>query len=439
MTFDQSREPCLRELAGGGGSVADRWAWARPTGGGWPSAALGLAIVLGGCSGKAPGGAERNGGGGPTTEEKANGGGEAKAEAEAGAGDESKTEAGAKADAGAAAEADRLMVLSGRKEALVGPLLAGFRLQGAEPGADSGGKGDGGVQVDYGDTAALAMRLIAEGERSGGDVVLAQEVGYLGSLGVAGLLAEVPAEVSGQVGEAFRDPKRMWVGVSGRLRVLVHGRARPAAPKAEAASAGSIGPGLGLAAGLPATLKELADPRFRGRLGWAPGNASMHAHLSVLRHLWGEAETETWLKGMIANGAKAYPKNSPQVRAAADGAIELGWVNHYYLHKLGLTDKASNYSFPTRGDAGNVVMVSGVAVLKSAKNPDAAWKFVNYLLRRDVQERIAKELYEYPARTGVAPHSDVPPLEGIGLAKFDVNHLADVGPTLAMLRKLGLQ
>ncbi len=330
----------------------------------------------------------------------------------------SAPKAGAEAAPKSPAAAGDLVVLSGRKEALVGPLLAAFE-------ADTKKAGGPGVKlaVDYGKTAALAMRLVAEGERSGGDVVLAQEVGYLGSLGKAGLLAPVPAEVSAQVGEAFRDPQAQWVGVSGRLRVLVRGGKR-----GEAADAT-----------MPKTLKELADPRFKGKLGWAPGNASMHAHVSVLRHLWGEAETETWLKGMMANEAKSYPKNSPQVRAAADGAIDIGWVNHYYLHKLGLTEKAANYSFPTAADAGNVMMVSGAAVLKSARNPAAAWKLINHLLAPATQKRIAKELYEYPAREGVAAHPDVPPLEGVDLAKFDARHLADVGPTVAMLRKLGLQ
>jgi iron(III) transport system substrate-binding protein len=358
--------------------------------------------ALSGCKAaddKAPAAADRK-----ATADKA----ETAVEAKAPSGDRASGEEASKAPAPAAAPGT-LVVLSGRKESLIGPFLEGFtKATGVE------------VKVDYAKTAALAMRLVAEGERSGGDVVLAQEVGYLGSLGKVGLLAEIPAKVSEQVGAAFRDPAKRWVGVSGRMRVLVH----PAA--ADVAT-------------LPKTLKELADPRYKGKLGWAPGNASMHAHVSVLRNLWGEAETEAWLKGIVANGAKAYPKNSPQVRAAADGALGIGWVNHYYLHKLGLTAKAKNFRFPTKGDAGNVMMVSGAAVLSAAKNKDAAWKLVEYLISAKTQAKITKDLYEYPARIGVATHPDVPALSTIGLATFDVAHLADVGPTVALLRKLGLQ
>ena len=49
-------------------------------------------------------------------------------------------------------------------------------------------------------------------------------------------------------------------------------------------------------------------------LGWAPGNASFQAHISALRHLWGEAETAQWLKDMIALEPKPTPKFPPSKR-----------------------------------------------------------------------------------------------------------------------------
>ena len=165
----------------------------------------------------------------------------------------------------------------------------------------------------------------------------------------------------------------------------------------------------------------------------------MHAHVSVLRHLWGEAETERWLRRVVKLEPKAYPKNSPQVQAAADGAIRLGWVNHYYLHKLGLADKAANHSFPTPNDAGNVMMVSGAGILAGAKDKDGARRLIEFLVSEATQKRIAQELFEYPARAGVATHPNVPALESIQLATFDPRHIADVGPTLDLLRKVGLQ
>ena len=62
---------------------------------------------------------------------------------------------------------------------------------------------------------------------------------------------------------------------------------------------------------------------------------------------------------------KIYPKNSPQVRGVSNGEIQVGWVNHYYLHKLKAANpelSAANYSFTDDKDAGNLMMLSGVGV-----------------------------------------------------------------------------
>ena len=132
-------------------------------------------------------------------------------------------------------------------------------------------------------------------------------------------------------GSFFQDAKGLWIGTSGRLRTLVYDSNQ-----------------LDEAA-LPKSLKELADPKWKGMLGWAPSNSSFQAHVSALRHIWGEEETQTWLEGVQANAPAVYPKNSPQVKAADAGQLKIGWVNHYYLHKLGKTDTAATLLISAAG------------------------------------------------------------------------------------------
>ena len=149
---------------------------------------------------------------------------------------------------------------------------------------------------------------------------------------------------------------------SGRARVLVYD---PSTVKPEA---------------LPKSLKDLANPKWKNQLDKI-GNASFQAHISALRHLWGEAETAQWLKDMIALEPKTYPKNSPQVKGVSNGEIQIGWVNHYYLHKLKAANpelKAANYSFTEAGDAGNLMMLSGIAITTHSKKKAAAQKLINF-------------------------------------------------------------
>jgi iron(III) transport system substrate-binding protein len=303
-----------------------------------------------------------------------------------------------------------LIIYSGRGESLVGNLFERLNASGKFK-----------VEVQYGKTGEMVTRMMAEGEACPADLIFAQDSGHLGVLAARGMLNPLPASLLDQVDPDFRDPGGTWVGTSGRLRTLVY-------------NTDALGPET-----LPQSLSELADPKWKGKLGWAPSNGSLHAHISALRHSWGEDETEAWLLGVKANKPTRYPKNSPQVEAAHNGAIELGWVNHYYLHRLNPEGrKAANWSFTADGDMGNILMVSGVGIRRGSPNAAEAEALIGWLLSAETQSFFAEEGFEYPTRPGIQTHDQVPPLEGISLATVSQEHLADLGPTRELLRELGL-
>lgn len=311
------------------------------------------------------------------------------------------------------AHAEPLVIYSGRGESLVGPIFEAFT---AESGIE--------VDVRYNKTPAIATQVLTERQDSAADVIFLQESGYLGTLAANGLLATLPRSVLGQVDPRFRDEQGRWIGTSGRARVLVY-NTQQLAPE-----------------DLPRSLSELRDPKWKGKLGWAPGNASFQAHVSALRHLWGEAQTRSWLESVGENNPTVYPKNSPQVRAAASGEIQIGWVNHYYLLRAKNSNPeiaAANYSFPTASDAGNILMVAGVAVREGTPRMQDALALVSFLTGERAQRMFAEDGFEYPTRVGAPTHADVPPLDSLRLATIDQSALTDVGPTLELLRDLGLQ
>lgn len=307
----------------------------------------------------------------------------------------------------------RLVVYSGRGAVLVEPLMARFTEQ-------------TGVAVDLRfdkSTEALANRLATEGAETPADVFFAQDSGYLGVLGKAGLLAKLPLEIIGMVDPLYADLEGHWVGISGRARVLVY---NPTKFKPD---------------DLPNSLMDLPDMALKGRFGWAPANASFQAHISALRHLWGEEMTRSWLTRMKALEPRVYPKNSPQVKAVSKGEIDVGWVNHYYLHKLKASNPdlvAANFTFPNAQDGGNLLMVSGAAITAASKRPALAQKLLSFLVSPEAQGYFAQEVFEYPTRPDVERHPSVPAL-GAMAARVDQRHLSDVAPTLALLRELGLQ
>ena len=301
-----------------------------------------------------------------------------------------------------------LTLYSGRSEALVAPLIKKFE-------ATSGAK----VKVKYGNSGELAGTILEEGARSPADMFWAQDAGTLGVLTEKGLLAALPDELAGKVDEKFRSPANEWVATSGRARVLAYNTEKL---KPE---------------DLPKSVKELTDPKWKGRVGWAPENASFQAFVAAMVELEGAEETAKWLAAMTANEPKTYPKNTPAVAATASGEVDIALVNHYYLFRLkqehGADYPVENHFFADEG-AGSLVNVSGVARLKTSTNEEATTAFLEFLLSEEAQQYFATETFEYPVVSSVEPSKGLPPLAAVKAPKVDFSKLANLETTVGLLR-----
>ncbi|MCK9495883.1 MAG: iron ABC transporter substrate-binding protein [Dehalococcoidia bacterium] len=304
-----------------------------------------------------------------------------------------------------------LTVYSGRSESLIAPILEQFE---AATGVS--------VEARYGSTAEMAAALLEEGSNSPADVFIAQDPGGLAAVELAGLFAELPADVLDQVDASWRSSQDGWVGLSGRARVLVYNT------------------DLMTEADLPSSVHDLTDEAWKGLVGWAPTNGSFQAFLTAMRVAEGEDAARDWLEAMIANDVAAYGNNRAIVEAVADDEIRVGLVNHYYLHAFkadqGEDFPAGNFHFPD-GDIGALVSVAGAGVLNTAQNPDAAIALLNFLLSEDGQRYFADATYEYPVVEGIEPSGDVVPLADIQAPDVDINDLEDLEGTLNLLREVG--
>jgi iron(III) transport system substrate-binding protein len=311
-----------------------------------------------------------------------------------------------------AEDAGRLVIYSGRSESLVAPVIEQFSQA-------SGVK----VDVRYGNTAELAATLLEEGKNSPADIFYAQDPGGLGAVAMAGLLAELPEELLNKVDNRFRSADGLWVGISGRVRVVVYNTQRLQPQD------------------LPPDLFGFTDPRWKGKIGWAPTNASFQAMVTAMRQMWGEEKTRAWLTGILANQPVVYDGNTAIVAAVGSGEIEVGFVNHYYLYRF---LKEQGESFPARnhflnnGGPDSLVLVSGIGRLASGKNEENALKFINFLLSPVAQQYFAGQTFEYPLVAGVQMQAGLTPLENMNAANITVDQLADLEGTLNLLRDTGV-
>ena len=311
---------------------------------------------------------------------------------------------------GSDGDAGSLTVYSGRSETLVGPLIDRFK---EYTGID--------VSVKYAGTPQLAATLLEEGDNTPADVFFAQDPGGLGA--VAGMLSPLEEDVLTKVPQWAVSSDGVWVGISGRARTVVY-------------NTDTLTPD-----DLPDDLKGFTDPKWKGRLGWAPTNASFQTMVTAMRSMWGDQRTVQWLENIQANDPKVYPKNTPIVSAAASGEIDVGLVNHYYLHQFlaeqGDSFSARNYH-PPAGGPGAIVMVSGVGILEESDNKDNAQQFIDYLLSDISQKYFVEETYEYPLASGIPVAERVSPLSEINNPDLSSSALSDLEGTQALLREAGI-
>ena len=243
------------------------------------------------------------------------------------------------------------------------------------------------------DDAGILARLKAEGAASPADVIMLVDAARLWKGDADGLFkpikspaleAAIPANLRAK---ASADGTT-WFGFSTRARIVVYDKLK--VKKADVD-----------------TYEELADPKNKGllctRSGAHPYNLSLFS--AVTEHL-GEAKTEEWLKGLVANMARS-PKggDTDQIKAVASGECGIALTNSYYLARLMRSsapeDKAVvervGVVFPNQESWGTHVNIAGAAVAKNAKHPENAVKFMEYLASPEAQNYFANGNNEWPA------------------------------------------
>lgn len=313
--------------------------------------------------------------------------------------------------AGCSGDSGELTVYSGRTQDLVGPLLQRFE---QETGVE--------VKVRYGGSAEVAGAVLEEGDRPRADVLLVQDAGNIGQVANAGRLVPLERAVLEKVPAQFRSPEGLWVGLSGRARVVVYNTEK--VPESE----------------LPPTVDGFTDSKWKQRLAWAPTNGSFQAFVTAFRVMEGEAAARSWLEGVKANDPREFPNNSAIVEAVGRGEVDAGFVNHYYLYRLraeGRAGKADNKVFGN-GDPGSLVNVSAAGVVKGTDRAADARRLVEFLLNDESQRYFAERTYEIPVVATVQGGAGLPEITSLPPPEVDLAKLDDAKGTVDLLTRLGI-
>lgn len=307
---------------------------------------------------------------------------------------------------------DRLTIYSGRTSDLIKPLLDQFS-------EETGTK----IDVRYGDSADLALLIDEEGDRSEVDVFISQSPGAVGFLDEQNALSELDDAVLDLVDDDFHAGDGQWVGLSGRVRVLVYNT------------------DLVEESELPGSVLDLTEDTFAGRVAVAPNNGSFQDFVTAMRIELGDDAATEWLAGMVANDSPTYSNNTAIVEAVTRGEVPMGLVNHYYLERALDDDPdlpAANHFFD-EGDMGSLLITTATAIIEGSDQSEDAQSLVEFLLSEEAQRYFSEETFEYPLARDVPQAESVPALSTINTTTIDLDGLGGgLARTAELIQDSGL-
>lgn len=270
----------------------------------------------------------------------------------------------------------------------------------------------------------LIERIRNEGSNSPADVLLTADAASLAVADAWGLLAPVRSPfLEARIPAYLRSAN--WFAFTSRARLIIYNQRLLQASDVQ-------------------TYEALADPKLKGLVCSTSGGHIYNLTLvaALVAHL-GEAQTEAWARGVVANLARS-PRGGDidQIKSVATGECGVAVSNSYYLARLMASDKVEERNrvkrlgviWPNQTDRGTHINISGGGMVKTSKHPEAALKFLEYLASDAAQRHFANANNEWPVVSGLTFENEE--LAALGRMKADTISLAHIARELPKAQKI---
>ncbi|QAU13128.1 extracellular solute-binding protein [Halorubrum sp. BOL3-1] len=273
-------------------------------------------------------------------------------------------------------------------------------------------------------SASLAQTVVDEVDAGAAeaDVFWSIDASSLGYVADNDAYEPLSDEAVGPVPSAFRGGDNAWVGVAGRARSVPY--------NTDELSESDI----------PDTVADFPEvDAFQDSMAWAPSYGAFQAFVTTMRLQRGPDETRQWLESMVDAGIVQRGNEYVIAQQVADGALSAGFGNHYYAMRVlnQRPDAPIDLAF-TQGDAGALVNVAGALAVKGTEKADLVADFVRHLLSAEAQEFFATVSFAYPMIPGVQPVGGLPTIDELSPPDIDLAELAELEPTLELMREAGV-
>lgn len=241
----------------------------------------------------------------------------------------------------------------------------------------------------------LLTRLKSEKASPQADLYITKDASGLERAHKEGLLTPLASDVvTTQVPAGLRGKDDTWTALTMRARVVVYAKDR--------------------ATNLPKTYADLADSQHKGQLLIRSSSSGYNRSLlSSIYYNEGKAAALKWAQGVKNNHARSpQGGDRDQIRALAKGLGSFAVTNTYYLGIMEQSENAEDRAaraaveviFPTSGEHGTHVNVSGAGIIKGGANEANARKFIEFVVSDEVQTKYQDLTSEYAVAKNVKPN-----------------------------------
>lgn len=250
--------------------------------------------------------------------------------------------------------------------------------------------------VEANKTIGLVNRIREERKRPRCDVFWNNEVANTVALANEGLLASYASPSAAGIPETFRDPERRWTGFGARARVFIVNTEAVSADELEQLD----------------SMDDLFDARWEGRVGMArPLTGTTLTHMAALFSVLGEQRARTYVGEIHRRNREGklhlLQGNGQVMRQVRDGQLAWGWTDTDDYNVAREAGAPVTVVYPDQDGLGTLLIPNTVAILADAPRPDAARRFVDWLLTPEVERELAfSRAAQIPVRSDVErpPH-----------------------------------
>lgn len=262
--------------------------------------------------------------------------------------------------------------------------------------------------VEAAKTTGMVNRLIAEKDNPQCDVFWNSEIGRTLILKEKGILAPYISPSSSDIPDQFKDKDGYWTGFAARARVLIYNTNLVREDEA------------------PRSIFDLADSRWQGRFALAnPLFGTTATHCAALFEVLGQIRAEKYFEQLKYNRVVIVPGNSNSRDQVRDGELMIGFADTDDANVAIMEGKPVKMIYPDKGGIGTLLIPNTVALIVGAPHPEEAKRLIDYLLSREVEEKLAFcPSAQMPLRKGVKTPEGLPSYDEIKAMDVDYTKVA---------------